>query len=393
LDYLQINTDRQLEELCERLACEPTIAFDTEFVSEHTYRPQLCLVQVAAGSLLAIIDPLCVQDLNPFWNLLAEGNQCTIVHAGREEIGFSLQAVGKVPARLFDVQIAAGLIGLEYPAGYRTLVKKLVQQSPAKDETRTDWRKRPLSEGQLSYALNDVIYLESMQKKIACQLAEMQRCEWLVGEMQTWIQQVCESFQRKRWRRVSGISGLSARSKAVIRELWSWREEAAQKKDLPVRRVLRDDLMVEIAKRQSSDPKHIGAIRGMDRGDLRKALPELSACVERAMQLPKEGLPSGRRRQEVPSQLNMLGQLLSSALQSVCKKSQLAPSIVGNPSDVRDLIAHRLGFLEEEQTPALAQGWRAELVGDLLDDLLAGKIAVSIRDPRSGQPLCFEPID
>ena len=394
MDYLKINTDSELQQLCGLLASEPFIAFDTEFVSEYTYRPQLCLIQVAAGKHQAIIDTLSVQDLCPFWNLLATGDGCTIVHAGREEVGFSLTAIGKVPARLFDVQIAAGLIGLEYPASYRSLSKKLLDQNPAKEESRTDWRRRPLSQRQLKYALDDVLHLADMHQKLISRLTELKRMTWLEDEINRWLEQVCYAHKRLRWRRVSGIGGLAARSKAIVRELWFWRESEAEKKNIPVRRVLRDDLIVEIAKRQSSDTTRIAALRGMERNDLQRVLPDLSACVEKALRLDVEELPTSRRPGNMPPQINMLGQLISSALNSACRQAHLAPSLVGNPSDVRDLIAFRLGCAKDgEQTPILTEGWRQEVIGNLIDDLLSGTLAVRINDPRSEHPLSLESID
>jgi len=283
LNYQLVTTDDQLRALCETISSAETIAFDTEFISENTYRPQLCLLQVAAGPTLAIIDTLSVGDLTPFWQLVCEGNHKTIVHAGREEMGFCLRAIGKIPANLYDVQIASSLIGLEYPAGYRTLVKKILQESPAKDQTRTDWQRRPLSKKQLQYALGDVLYLEEMERKITAQLEKLGRRSWLQEEMQSWIEQVCESHERKQWRRVSGISGLSRRNKAIVRELWFWREKTAEKRNLPVRRVLRDDLIIELAKHPTSNSDQITSIRGMDRGDLRKVIPEIAACVKRGL--------------------------------------------------------------------------------------------------------------
>ncbi len=394
MDYIQINTDSELQQFCGLLASEPAIAFDTEFVSEYTYRPQLCLIQVAAGKHQAIIDTLSVQDLSPFWDLLATGNGSTIVHAGREEVGFSLTAIGKVPAQLFDVQIAAGLIGLEYPASYRSLSKKLLNQHPAKEESRTDWRRRPLSERQLKYAIDDVLHLANMHQKLIDRLTELDRMTWLEYEMSSWLEQVCFAHKRQRWQRVSGIGGLAARSKAIVRELWFWRESEAEKKNIPIRRVLRDDLIVEIAKRQSSDTTRISALRGMDRNDLQRVLPELSACVEKALQLEVEELPTSRRPKNMPPQINMLGQLISSVLNSACRQAHLAPSLVGNPSDVRDLIAFRLGGAKDgTQAPMLTQGWRQDVIGDLIDDLLSGTLAVRISDPRSEHPLSLESID
>ena len=128
VDHEHITTDRQLQSFCQLLAAEPAIAFDTEFVSEHSYRPELCLIQVAAGEHLAVIDPQTIDDIAPFWRVLAAAGHDTIVHAGREELLFCLGAVGQPPERLFDVQIAAGLVGFEYPAGYGSLLFKLLGQ-------------------------------------------------------------------------------------------------------------------------------------------------------------------------------------------------------------------------------------------------------------------------
>ncbi|MEX0585599.1 MAG: ribonuclease D, partial [Pirellulales bacterium] len=181
-----ITTDEQLVQLCHSLAQTDSIAFDTEFVSEHTYRPQLCLIQVAAAGHLAAIDTLAVGDLTPFWGLIVEEGREIIVHAGREEMVFCLDAMKKQPARLFDVQLAAGLIGLEYPAGYGGLVSRLLGVAASKGETRTDWRRRPLSDRQIHYALEDVRHLHPLRNRIAARLEQLGRFPWLTEEMTAW---------------------------------------------------------------------------------------------------------------------------------------------------------------------------------------------------------------
>lgn len=386
-----ITTERQLSELCRRLSDAPWIAFDTEFVSEHTYRPQLCLVQVGIEGHLAAIDPLAVRDLTPFWQTLSEGEHETIVHAGREELVFSLAAVDRPPARLFDVQLAAGFIGLEYPAGYGNLISRLLGRTPRKGETRTDWRRRPLSERQIDYALEDVRHLPDLRDKLRSRLEELGRVAWFQTEMADFQAEVAGMRNRERWRKVAGSSGLSSRSQAIVRELWQWREQEAARRDCPTRRVLRDDLIVELAKRRSPDPKQVRAVRGMERGDLQRHLPEIGQAVARALDVPDDACPVAVRRDASP-QLTMLGQFLSSALSSICRAAEVAPSLVGTPNDVRELVAYQLGELETTggELPVLAQGWRAEVVGHLLDDLLAGKVSIRIRDPRAEQPLAFE---
>jgi ribonuclease D len=384
-----ITTAAQLERFCEDLKGARQIAFDTEFVSEDTYRAQLCLVQVAADGRLAVIDPLKVGDLTRFWELLAEGEHETVVHAGRQEIEFSYAAIQRPPQRLFDVQIAGGMIGLEFPASYGTLVTKILGETPQKGETRTDWRRRPLSDRQVEYALADVHHLALLREKLGQRLERLKRTPWFASEMDDWLNEISAAHSRERWRRVSGSSGMNARGLAVVRAIWTWREGEARRLDRPVRRVLRDDLLVELARRRSADPQQIRAIRGMERGDLSRILPELSKAIGEALELPESELPRIVRT-DTNQHLSMLGQFLSSALGSVCRAAEVAPSIVGTPNDVRDLVAFRLGGSRGE-APALARGWRAEVVGNVLDDLLQGKLSIRIENPESDQPLVFEP--
>ena len=351
-------------------------------------------MQLAVGQDLAVIDTIEVQDLTPLWRRLAEGPCETIVHSGREEILFCIHAVGKPPAKVFDTQIAAGLAGFEYPAGYGALVQKLTGETPPKGETRTDWRRRPLAQRQIEYALIDVVHLQPMRDKLMARIKKLGRAEWLAIEHDRWIDELQQSLNRERWRRVSGLSGLGAKSMAVARELWRWREEEAERRDMPPRRVLRDDLIVELAKRRSDDPKRIAAVRGMERGDLKRAAPKLAQAIRKGLDTPDEELPRGRHRQQLPTHFNMLGQFLYSAVSSICRKMDLAPSLVCNPNDVRELVAYRLGYLSDgNEPPVLASGWRAEVVGKLIDDLLAGKLAMRITDPTSDEPLTLERLE
>lgn len=391
VNYQLIKTDAALAEFCEQLRQAPEIVFDTEFVAEFTYRPQLCLIQVATRDLLGVIDPFEVDDISIFWRTLAEGDHETVVHAGREEILFCFDSVGQAPANLFDVQIAAGLIGLEYPASLGKLLHRLLNKKVQKHETRTDWRRRPLSKKQTEYALDDVRYLLGIRDKLHARLSELGRVDWLRTEIDTWQQELMDTRTRERWRRVSGSSGLNVRSLAIVRELWRWREEYAASRDMPVRKILRDDLIVELAKRQNPDPNQMRMLRGMERGDLRKVLPDLQKRIETALALDDSELPTVQRR-ESTGRLTMVGQFLSAALSSICHAAEVSPGIVGTASDVRELIAFRLGQRNSPQEePLLTQGWRAEVVGQLLDDLLAGRKSIRIEDPLSEHPLIFDP--
>lgn len=391
MQYELITTEPQLRDFCETIRAASVVAFDTEFVSEDSYQPELCLVQIAAAGHLAIVDPLELQDLAPLWRILTEPDRETLVHAGREEFRFCLRYAGRRPHRWFDVQLAAGLIGMEYPASYGNLAGRLLGKSLDKGETRTDWRRRPLTERQLQYALQDVADLEAMRGVLHLRLSKLGRLTWLEEELATW-QTDLEAFEAgEKWQRMGGVSGLSPRSLAIVRELWLWRDSEAQRRDCPARRVLRDDLIIELAKRQTADVKRIRAVRGMERGDLARYLPKIGQCVERAVALKDAELPRLERKSTRP-QLNLLGQFLSTALGSICRSAEVAPSLAGTAQDVRDLIAYRLnlGGFAPGELPLLASGWRAEVVGQVIDHLLAGDLAIRIADPLADEPLEFE---
>ncbi len=395
MQYDSLTTSAQLRQFCESLADAELIAFDTEFVSEHTYHPQLCLVQVAVGDRLAVIDPLEMDDVTPLWHWLADPRRIVVAHSAREELRFCMRAINRPPHGLFDTQIAAGLVGLEYPAAYSSLVTRLANVKLHKGETRTDWRRRPLSKKQLEYALQDVIHLPPLYHKLRQKLAKLGRIEWMHTEMRAWQEQIEAEETRERWRRVKGVSGLSGRAMAVLRELWRWRNDQAQRRDCPSKRVLRDDLLVELAKRQSADIKHIQALRGMERGDLKRQMPQIAAAIERGLVLPEDQLPNLGKKNSLPP-FNLLGQFLATALGSICRDANVAPGLVGTVQDVRDLIAWRLqqqGKLPGDpgEPPALAQGWREEVVGRVIEDLLEGKLAIRISDALSEMPLTFEP--
>lgn len=390
--HRMITSTRQLARLCRELAGSQAIALDTEFVAEYTYRPVLCVVQLAFDDQLALIDALAVEQMNPLWEALAAGEHCTVVHAGRMEVEFCLAAARRAPAGLFDVQIAAGLAGLEYPASYNNLAARLLGQVPASRETRTDWRRRPLSQRQIDYAMADVTGLLPLYRQLRARLEQLGRLEWMAEEMADWQEEIERSVSAERWRRLSGLAGLDARGLGVVRELFAWREDEAARRNKPPRRVLRDDLLVELARRASADVKHIRAVRGLDRPDLRRCWPELAARISRALEAPESLCPAPAVRRERADQYAVLGQFLFAALGNVCRSAQLAPGLAGTPTDVREWLAWHFGELPgDHRPPRLARGWRREFIGQLFEDLVAGRKVLCVRDPEAQDPLWLAP--
>src|SRR5215204_4028061 len=178
----------QLDELCDRLEKTTAVAFDTEFVPEYTFAPELCLVQVATDDVLTAVDPYSAGDLTRFWKILTDPKKEVVVHAGKEEMNFCQEYAGRLPKKLIDVQLAAGLVGLGYPLSLDNLLQKTVKAGKLKKtETRTDWRKRPLSATQVEYALDDVRFLLQVREKLGARLEKLGRTEWLEEETKRFL--------------------------------------------------------------------------------------------------------------------------------------------------------------------------------------------------------------
>jgi ribonuclease D len=270
---------------------------------------------------------------------------------------------------------------------------KLLGKPLKKGETRTDWRRRPLSHRQIEYALQDVVYLEPIRDVLRERLDALNRTVWLAAELDDWQTSVETAEFHERWRRTSGSSNFGPRGLAIIREVWAWRDAEAKRRNWPARRILRDDLMAELARAATDDVQRIRAIRGLNRRDKERHLASLAAAIRRALELPDEACPQPLSRTANRLQFNLLGQFLATALAGVCREQQVAPSLVGSVEDVRDLIAHHLANPTSagHAPPALARGWRAEVVGRVIEDLVAGKLAIRVGDPASEQPLVIEP--
>jgi ribonuclease D len=299
---------------------------------------------------------------------------------------FCHRSIGQMPPKLFDVQVAAGFVGNEYPLGFASLLRQFLHVTLRKTETRTTWNQRPLTPLQVEYALDDVRYLEALRRSIKTQLAEQDRLDWYYEEIEHVKHQLKTYFETPQWRSLPKISNLPPRELAILRELWLWREEMARQRNVPSSRAFRDDLLVELSRRRTSDEKRIAALRGMQRQDLGRLLPDIMLAVTRGLELPEQDLPIPPLRTSYP-QYSVLTQVLYAVLGSICKRNRIAPLLVGNPNDIRELIAAELGTLPESITPRLATGWRAHLVGTLLFDLLHGSKTLQIDYNFPDEPL------
>lgn len=382
----------QLASLDEVMHSAPWIAFDTEFVSEYSYLPQLCLVQIAVPETRVLIDAVAISDLRPVWEWLLESDRPVIVHAGREELLFCLRATGQIPPGWFDVQLAAGFATTVYPASYGKLVERFCGRTLPKGETRTDWRQRPLTRRQQEYACQDVIYLAQIYQRLMDELTTRQRLSWLQDEMASWQEKTAATLQGESWHRLPSIHRLTPRQLAIAREVWRWRESEAAHRNIFPRRVLRDDLIVELARRESDNPQRIRAVRGMEWRKVSRSVDAIVDAIRRGLETPADQCPELPRGGPPTTIGNLLPQFLNTALHSLCVAESIAPTLVATMQDVRDFSEFHLSpaAWRHRPPPKLTQGWRKELIGNTLNRLLSGELAIRIENPKSDHPLILE---
>lgn len=378
--------------LCDQILEAGIVAFDTEFVSEFTYRPELSLLQFAFNGQNVAVDPYEVKDLSPWWEIMTNDSTTVVVHGGREEVRFCRHFSGSKPQKLVDLQIAEGLRSRSFPMSYTALVARTLNERAGSKETRTDWRRRPLTQQQIKYALDDVKYVLKIWDVQNKDLAALGRSKWAEAEFQRMIDEVDSEFYRENWRRLSGLHKLKPRELAIIRELFNWRDEVAQQKDQPARRVLRDDLLIELARRKPTNTQDLTATRDLNRKNMLKLAPELVKRIAKAQDIPNDQLPqhieSPNTQQNQDEQV--IGKLLGIALANRCAEINVAQSLVGTTSDLRHLVRSHVYKENSGEEPRLMAGWRAEVCGDLLTDVLDGKISMRVADPESDHPLHFE---
>ena len=387
-----ITTPEGLRELMAHVRAMGRFAFDTEFVSEDTFEPVLCLIQVATRNRLAVVDPLKVGDLKPFWEAVVDPSLEVVMHAAGEDLRICRIKAGVVPRRIFDVQIAAGLVGFGYPLSLGNLVYQALRISLLGGETRTDWRRRPLSEAQLRYALEDVRHLLELADLLEADLKRLERLDWAEDEFATFLDAIENRDEEERWRKLSGLHMLNRRGLETARRLAEWRVDDARKTNRPLRSVLRDDLLVAIARRQPANRRDLEALRDFNRPNLLARANEILGVIAKAQETPAEALPEPAERHDDLPGMAMVVSLLSATLSQAAAQEKVAVGLIGGSSDLKELVRWYLDGQGLDETPELLQGWRREVCGKTLLDVLSGRRALRIVDPQAEVPVALDPV-
>jgi ribonuclease D len=383
-----VATPARLAAAVAHLAAAPVIGFDTEFVGEDSYRPELCLVQVASSQALFVIDPFACGPLDRFWEVMTDPAKTVVVHAGREDLRICQFAAGKPPARVFDVQVAAGLAGLSWPIGYAGLVSELLGHRMNKGETLTDWRRRPLAAAQVRYAFDDVRFLLPAHKKLTDKLTRAGRLDWAEEEFAAFVEKaVVDDVTAERWRRVKGTGGFDPRGLAAVRELHAWRDGFAHRVNRPARMLMRDDVLAEIARRLPKSLDDLQNLRGLPRGEQENIL----AAVSRARALAPDELPELEPRECDSPPVVMMASLLGVVLTDLCSRMKLASNLVATTSDLKAVARSRAGGAELPDV-GLTRGWRGRHILPELLAVLDGRHALRVVKPTSLAPLAYLPV-
>ena len=373
-----ITTSMALAELCARLANEPFVTIDTEFMRERTYWPELCVVQLGGANDVAVVDAQADGlDLSPLGHLLANPNVVKVFHAARQDVEIFLIKYGAVPTPMFDTQIAAMVAGFGDQASYDSLARSLAGAAIDKAHRFSDWSARPLSAAQVEYAAGDVTHLRLIYQRLTEQLAKEARLDWVAAEMAAlqdpagYIQAPETAWERLRPRTTN------RRFLGILRAAAGWREKEAQRINIPRQRLVKDETLLEIAASTPANAADLARARGISEGFARgKSGLSLLAAIAEVRALPDAAMPEVREARAGAAPSPALVALLKVLLAAKCEAHNVAPKLLANSEDLDRLAA------EADPDVAALRGWRRVVFGEDALALKQGRLALGVDGRR-----------
>jgi ribonuclease D len=368
-----LTTTAEVAALCAELASEPYVAVDTEFMRDRTYFPKVCLVQLAGAERQAAIDPLAKGiDLAPLFALLANPRVRKVFHAARQDIEIFHRLTGAVPAPLFDTQIAAMVCGYGEEVGYETLVGQIAKGRVDKSSRFTDWSRRPLSAQQLAYALGDVSHLRVIYERLERQLEQTGRTEWVAEELAELTDPATYNPPvEDAWKRIK-VRSREPRFLAVLRALAAWREGEAQRRDVPRNRIVRDDLLLEIAANRPTSVEELAKSRRISLD--RQGAAAVVEAVQTALALSENALPRLEPPPKLPRGLGPMIELLRVLLKLKSEEHHVAQRLIATTGDLEAIAT------QKDPDVAALKGWRLEVFGRSALALRRGELSLAIAD-------------
>jgi ribonuclease D len=370
-----IDTQDALIQFCTQLSNEPWFALDTEFIRETTYYPVLCLIQVGNNDQCACIDPLKLESLEPLLDLIYRPDITKVLHASRQDMEIFFNMRGSLPDNIFDTQIAAPLLGYQDQIGYGKLVEEILGVKLEKGHSRADWSHRPLSEAEIEYASDDVIYLAQLYPKMVDALKSKHRLNWLDDDFKILSStQLYTNIPEDMWLRIKAANRFNGKQLAIIQQLAKWRELTAVSENRPRNRLMRDDTLLDIARMQPEDINTLARIRGLHERVVKRHGETIvqqirSAATQKPLAKPDVFIP------EKPSaDQDVIIELLTAVVHLRAIENELSATQLASKKEIQQLVLGR--------NSAILTGWRKSMIGDELLKILDGQLSLSINDNK-----------
>lgn len=369
-----VDTPEKLEQFASSIRAASWLALDTEFLREKTYRPELCLLQIATPDLVACIDPLALESIDPVLDILYKPDIIKVLHAAGQDLEIFYWLRGEVPVNLFDTQVAAPLLGHQEQIGYANLVNEVLGVSLSKSHSRADWTRRPLPSQQAQYAADDVIYLARMYPIMRDKLQQLNRLHWLDSEWDNMTNpDLYEKPLEDIWKRLRGADKLKGGRLAVAQQLARWREVTARERNLPRSWLLKDDILLDIAKQIPLSTAELKHIRGLNDGMIKHH----GAAIIEQIKESKDATPSPadqtKRKVKLTPDQDATLDILTAIAKLHARDLEINPSILAPRKSIEALI-------KGEKDTAVMQGWRGQLIGPALQAVLGGESSLKICD-------------
>ncbi len=372
-----ITSTKNLAEVCERLAHHPFVTVDTEFLRESTYYPKLCVAQMASTDEAVVVDALAPEiDLGPLFALMADEKVVKVFHAARQDVEICWHEAGIIPAPLVDTQVAAMVLGYGDSISYDQLVQRITGDNLDKSHRFTDWTRRPLSDAQLAYAVSDVTHLRDVYVKLAADLDQRGRTEWMREEMRVLTSPDTYRMEPEHaWQRLK-TRVRKPKELAVLIEVAAWRELEAQTRDVPRARVLKDDAVGDIAVQAPTTIERLGNLRSLPKGFERSKWGEaITAAVKRGLERDVKTLPRIERSKGLFNGQATV-ELLKVLLRMTAERHGVAAKVIATVDDLESIAAD-----DAADVPAM-HGWRRELFGERALALKHGRLALAVERNR-----------
>jgi ribonuclease D len=372
-----ISTTDELAEACSRMAAQPFVTVDTEFLRETTYYPLLCVAQMASPEEAVVIDALATGlDLTPFFALLANEGVVKVFHAARQDIEIVWNMAKTIPHPIVDTQVAAMVLGYGDSISYDQLVQRITGDALDKSHRFTDWTRRPLTDAQIAYAVSDVTHLRDVYLKLAADLEKRGRSNWVEAEMEVLTSpETYRADPERAWERLKNRVR-KPKELAVLMEVAAWREREAQTRDVPRGRVIKDEVVVDIAVQAPMTIERLGQLRSLPKGFERSRWGEqIVDAVNRGLERDPKSLPRLERFKPAPNGAATV-ELLKVLLRMTAERYGVAAKIIATVDDLDRIAAN-----DEADVPAL-KGWRRELFGDKALALKQGRLALAVDKGR-----------